>query len=194
MFLIDLYEKSGNIHYLGKHAGLLYIQAIWSNLSDVIQINDLYYYNNGSSVGSLEVGSGVSCTSDGDCICITTSTTGEKYVRVPVSLTGDWVFECELAKIGEVNVLTFDLTSPHFWGAFGGTDCLVNLADSTQNIPVGINIGDILKCSYINGTFNVYINDTLIRGKSTSINNAKIGWYTNQNRKQYIKDIKVNLL
>ena len=162
--------------------------------SDEIQIDDFRYYNSGASVGDLEIGSGVSCTSDGDCIKITTSSSGEKYVRVPVSLNGDWEFECELAKIGEVNPLTFDLTSPHYWGAFTPTGSIVNLADSTQSTSVSIDVGQTLKCTYINGLFNVYGNGNLIRGKSATINNAKIGWYTNQNRIQYIKNIKLREL
>ena len=96
--------------------------------------------------------------------------------------------------MGEVNPITFYLTSPSFWGAFQSTGGIVNLADSTQSTSTGIAIGSILKCSYINGTFNVYIDNTLIRGKSASINNAKIGWYTNQNRIQYIKNIKLRIL
>ena len=96
--------------------------------------------------------------------------------------------------MGEVNPLTFYLTSPNFWGAFTPTGSIVNLADSTQSTSTGIAIGSILKCSYINGTFNVYGNGNLIRSKSASINNAKIGWYTNQNRIQYIKNIKLRIL
>lgn len=162
--------------------------------SDEIQIDDLRYYNSGANVGNLEIDNGVSVTSDGDCIKITTSTSGEKYVRIPVNLTGNWEFECELAKIGEVNPLTFVLSSPSFWGAFTPSGCIVNLADSTQSSSVSIDVGQTLKCTYINGVFNVYGNGNLIRGKSASINNAKIGWYTNQNRIQYIKNIKLREL
>ena len=179
---------------MGKGTNLLYIRGILGNLSDETQIDDLRYYNNGASVGNLEIDSGVSCTSDGDCIKITKSTSGEKYVRVPVSLTGDWTFECELAKMGEVNPLTFVLTAPSFWGAFTPTGSIVNLADSTQSSSVSIDVGQTLKCTYINGVFNVYGNGNLIRSKSASINNAKIGWYTNQNRIQYIKNIKLRIL
>lgn len=194
MFWIPLYVKSENLRFTSKHANLLNIKCLCSGLSDETRIDDLKYYNSGANVGNLEIDNGVSVTSDGDCIKITTSTSGEKYVRIPVNLTGNWEFECELAKIGEVNPLTFDLTNPHFWGAFNQTGSIVNLADSTQSSSVSIDVGQKLKCTYINGLFNVYANGNLIRGKSASINNAKIGWYTNQNRIQYIKNIKLREL
>ena len=187
-----------SVYYLGKGTNLLYIRGILGNLSDDIQIDDLRYYNNGASVGNLEIDSGVSCTSDGDCIKITTSTSGEKYVYLPVntlSSSDDWLFEFEVAKAGNINDFAWILSPKSYYGAGGGTSAFANLGGGSPYVSVStvINVPITIRCE--NGAMTVKIDNTQINtNSSVSFTSNKVGWYTNQNRIQYIKNIKLRIL
>ena len=68
-------------------------------LTKTYAIQDCQYWNDGSSVGTLQIDSGVTCTSNGSYITITKSTSGEKYVKLPVNLPSS--FEFSFSNISE---------------------------------------------------------------------------------------------
>ena len=189
-------DSSGeaSVYYLGKGPNLLYIQANCQGYSDETQIDDLEYYNPGNSVTSLIINSGVSCTSNGDYITITTSVNSEKYVYLPVTLTGNWEFETTLASIGTSNYLTFITSDGKYYGAVGSGGGFVHLNETNYTFSNLASVGDIWKVTYNNGVISFYINNVLIRSKSATITNINIGYYTIKDRVQHLKNIKLRKL
>lgn len=161
--------------------------------SETYDIEDCKYWNDGSSVGSLEVGSNVSCTSNGEYITITTSTSGEKDVKLPVTLTGDWEFETTLADTPSTTQLTFKVGSGSQWGAFNDTNSIIVNLGSSQSFSKTVSKDMVLKVTYQNGTMSVYWNDELLTSRAVSVS-GKMGYYTNSGRYQYVKDIKLKAL
>ena len=161
-------------------------------LQETFVVQDCHYFNDGSSVTGLEIGSGVSCTSNGDYITITTSTSGEKYVKVPVTVSNDWEFSSEIAELGNAQHITFIFNS--YWGAVDDSGIAINLSDSTTRYSHTVSVGDILKVKYVNGVLTTYINDTQLKTKNVSLSNIKHGFFTNNGRVQKIKNIKVKAL
>jgi hypothetical protein len=174
----------------------LFVSLIFSCffVSETYEVQDCLYWNDGSSVGSLEVSSNVSCTSNGDYITITTSTSGEKDVKLPVTLTGDWEFETTLADTLPANgQLTFKVGTGQQWGAFNADKSVrVNLG-SSQSFTKTVNKDMTMKVIYQSGTMTVYWNGEQLASRSVSVT-GKIGYYTNNGRLQYIKDIKLKPL
>lgn len=163
-------------------------------LQETFVVQDCHYWNDGSSVTGLEIDSDVSCTSNGDYITITTSTSGEKDVKLPLTLTNDWEFETTLAELGNENYLTFKVDTGQQWGALGNNSAwTVDLGGGSSIKYVTVNTGDILKITYIDGTMSVYYNDTLLASRQVNVT-GKIGYYTNRNRIQHIKNIKLKAL
>ena len=162
-------------------------------LQETYELEDCFYWNDGSSVTGLEIDSGVSCTSNGDYITITTNTSGEKFVRVPVSVNGNWEYSVELAKLGTTQHMTFVFNTT-YWGAEDDSAVAVNLANSTTRYNHTPSVNDIIKVKYLNGVITTYINDTQLKTKSASISNTKHGFFTNNGRVQNIKNIKVKAL
>ena len=165
-----------------------------TELQETFVVQDCHFFNDGSTVTGLEIGSDVSCTSNGDYITITTSTSGEKDVKLPTTLTGDWEFETTLAELGNENYLTFKVDTGQQWGALGYDSVwTVDLGGGSSIKYVTVNTGDILKITYIDGTMSVYYNDTLLASRQVNVT-GKIGYYTDRNRIQHIKDIKLKAL
>lgn len=181
--------------YSSQGAGDVTITAEYDNLSDNVTIEDCYYWNEGSSVGSLEFGSNVSCTSNGEYITITTCTSGEKDVKIPVTLTNDWEFQTTIAELGSVNSLTFKVGSGSQWGAVktGDNGVLVNIGSGTSTYTRTVTANDTLKITYINGTMTVYWNNDLLTSSGVTVT-GKMGYYTNNGRVQKIKNIKLKSL
>lgn len=158
---------------------------------------DCLYWNDGSSVGSLEVGSNVNCTSNGSYITITSSTSGEKDVKIPVALSGDWEYDVELAENLPTTTgqLTFKVGTGQQWGAFNSNNAIIVNLGSSQNFTKSVQKGMILKITYINGTMAVYWNNEQLASKSLTLSSGvKMGYYTNNGRYQYIKNIKLKPL
>lgn len=164
-------------------------------LQEIYAIEDCWYANDGSSVGSLEVGSNVSCTSNGKYITITTSTSGEKDVKIPVNLTGDWEFETTLAALGTTNDITFKVGTGQQWGAVNHdyNSVAINFGSGTNNYSRTIQANDILKITYINGIITAYYNNEQLKSQSVTVS-GKMGYYTNNGRVQKIKNIKLKPL
>ena len=185
------------VSYYGEGAGDLYIKgSVDSIISSEIYVEDCKYWNDGSSVGSLEVGSSVSCTSNGSYITITTSTSGEKDVKLPVALSGDWEFETTLAEnLPSGSQLTFKIGTGQQWGGFNyGNNITVNLG-SSQTFNKTVSKDMVLKITYISGVMTVYWNNEQLTYKSLTLSSGvKMGYYTNNGRYQYLKNIKLKPL
>lgn len=151
----------------------------------------------------MNIGTGANCTSNGEYITLTTSTSGQKDVIFPTSITDtdDWSFEIEVAKIGVVQSVTSSVNSNNYLN-INDTTLIVwkynnETGNHTQNISA--KAGDIIKWVYENGTLKYYYNNQLISSKSQSFTIPLIfKTYTNKDgstaRVQYIKNIKIRLL
>ena len=180
---------------MGKGTGDLYIKGICGIIFTEIYVQDSWYYNDGSSVSSLEIGSGAICTSNGSYITLTTNTSGEKDVKLPVTLTGDWEFTTDIAELGTNQDLTFKVGSGSQWGAVdhSANRITVNLGNGSNYYTKTISKGDTLKVTYINGTMSVYWNDEYLTSRTVSIS-GKMGYYQVNGRTYHIKNIKLKPL
>lgn len=156
--------------------------------SDEIQIRDYEYYNPGNSVSTLQIGSGVQCTSNGDYITITTSTTGEKYVELPVVLPSDFEFSVEVAELGAVNYYAWEINKGQTYG-YGASGQGANLGNGTQSISKSVIKGSILTIKCQNGTTTVSCDGNTINSRNITFTGKTIGFYTNSGRVQHLKNI-----
>lgn len=181
--------------YESQGIGNITITAECMNLQKTFTIEDCKYFNDGSSVGLLEVGSGVTCTSNGEYITITTNSSGEKDVKVPITLSGDWEFKTTIGAKGTTQDATFKIDTTGQWGTIVIDDNIfaINLGDGTQQYTQTIQVGDTFKVNYVNGELSVFLNNNLITSKVCNIS-GKIGYYTNNGRVQHIKNIKLKPL
>ena len=163
-------------------------------LQKTYEVQDCQYWNDGSRVSDLEIDDNVSCTTNGEYITITTSTSSEKDVKLPVTLTGDWEFTTELAEnMATGGQLTFKIDTGQQWGAFNPNNTIIVNLGSSQNFNRTVSKGMVLKITYINGTMTVYWNDEQLASRSVTVT-GKMGYYTNNGRYQYIKNIKLKAL
>ena len=192
----DVGDGSYTASYSSKGSGDLSINVECMNLLETYSVEDCLYWNDGSSVGSLEVGSNVSCTSNGEYITITTNTSGEKDVKIPVTLTGDWEFETTLAENMPIgSQLTFKVGTGQQWGAFNPDNTITVKLSSSQNFNKTVQKDMAYKITYINGVMAVYWNNEQLTSKSLTLSSGvKMGYYTNNGRYQYIKNIKLKAL
>ena len=164
-------------------------------LQKTFVIQDYQYWNDGSRVSDLEIDDNVSCTTNGEYITITTSTSSEKDVKLPVTLTGNWEFETTLADLGTTNDLTFKVGTGQQWGAVIYTSNVVgiNLGSRINNYNYTIKADDTLKITYIDGTMTAYWNNNKLESKAVTVT-GKMGYYTNRGRVQKIKNLKLKAL
>lgn len=185
-----------SITYVGAGLGDIDVEVTYGTLlQKTFVVEDCDYWNDGSDVHGLEIGSNVSCTSNGEYITITTSTSGEKDVKLPVTLTGNWEFETTLADLGTTNDLTFKVGTGQQWGAVNHTSNVVsiNLGSRTNDYNYTIKADDTLKITYIDGTMTAYWNNNKLESKAVTVT-GKMGYYTNSGRVQKIKNLKLKAL
>lgn len=197
----DTTDNNGEIEieYEGGGYGDITVLVEYDELSETLLIEDCTYYNSGDRVNDLEIDSGVSCTTNGEYITITTSTSGEKSVTIPTILSGDWEYKVTMADFGNVQDLAFQISTSSGY-AYGGIDYnngvifarLSGSGDSTIYQRT-VNVGGVLKITYINGVMSVYWDNELLESRSATIT-GKMTFYTNQDRIQKVKDIKMKLL
>ena len=162
------------------------------------------YCNYGTTLNGITTPSGASSSLVDEGIKYTTSTSGEKNIRYDVPLTDaeNWQVECEIAKIGvaqSIAMYVFTSTTAHgCWfayedstGKFGG-GCT---GSNFSNVDVGaLQVGDIIKITYISGALSIYKNGSLIYTKTTTFNDSHsyyVGHYTNKDREQYVKNVVI---
>lgn len=162
-------------------------------LQETYGIEDCLYWNDGSSVGSLQIDSGVSCTSNGSYITITKSTNGERYVKLPVTLPSAFEYSFEIAEIGVTNIYAWIIDS-NYYGAGSTNTQFAKLNDSGPNVNIPPVKGGVVTLTYQNDTLTVKYSNSQLNSKSASVNGKPIGFYTNRGRYQYIKNIKLTPL
>ena len=162
--------------------------------SETYEVEDCKYWNDGSSVGTLQIDSGVTCTSNGSYITITKSTSGEKYVHLPVTLPSSFEFSFELAETGTGNTYAWIIDSNYYGAAGVNTNQFAKLNDNGPTINTPAVKGGVVTMTYQNGTLTVKYDNTQLNSKSASVTGKPIGFYTNQNRIQYLKNIKLKQL
>ena len=189
--------------YSSQGIGDIVITAECEGISENIEIEDCQYYNDGSSVGSLEVGSNVSCTSNGEYITITTSSSGEKDIKIPIVLSGNWELETTVAAKGVTQDATFKIGTGTQWGAIIIDDNIFAMdlgnamSYSDKNLhqyQVSPQVNDIFKIIYVDGVLSVFLNDKCLQSMVCNISGGKIGYYTNSGRIQHLKNIKFKQL
>ena len=168
--------------------------------SEPITLKDYRYYNDGSNVSDLTIGSGVSCTSNGEYITISKSTSGESYVTLPTQLNNseNFIIEWEVACDGTNQRTAFWLNtasaSSGLWccyenGHFTGS----SIVGAISTYTTSLNVGDKISLKQENGVVTLSKNDEIFFSKSMSFSssNYKFGYYTNNGRVQCMKNIKI---
>ena len=188
-------DSSGEVSktYTSAGVGDLTFCAKCNLLTKTYAIQDCQYWNDGSSVGTLQIDSGVTCTSNGSYITITKSTSGEKYVKLPVNLPSSFEYSFEIAEIGVSNIYAWIIDS-NYYGAGSTTGQFAKLNDAGSNINTPAVKGGIITMTYQNGTLTVKYDNTQLNSKSASVSGKPIGFYTNSGRYQYLKNIKLKPL
>ena len=158
------------------------------------------YTNNGTDTSTLTIDSGASVTVVNESLEITTSTTGEKYVKYPTlfSSTDNFLFECEIGAIGVNQSCAMFVknatTANGCWFAYNDSEGKVSgaITGSSFSENATLQIGDKVKIKQENGMIMLYHNNNLIFSKTVDLgSDYQIGHYTNKDRKQYIKNIKI---
>ena len=169
---------------------------VGSLVSETYSIEDCTYFNDGSSVNGLDIGSNVSCTSNGEYITITTSTSGEKYVKLPVTLTNldNWEYNVEIAKIGTNQSLAICYMNSDGWA--GNRESAHNwFLDSRNVLTQQSQVGDVLTILKQNSNVSMKLNGTEIATTTKTFPTTYwIGLYTNNRRVQHIKNITLKLV
>lgn len=175
-------------------------------VSKTFVIIDGKWYNNGASTNGLSSQSGVSTTSDGEWVTITTSTSGEKYVLTPISFTSDenWEFSCKCKTSSFnsqalgwqiANENSYSLYDNRYLAVTSPTQIYSRLCGSAQSLSVDISDNDVIRVQRVDGYWKIYVNDTLVQTCSHSWSgNKTISFYTNQNRVQHLKEILIKPL
>ena len=178
---------------MGKGANSLYIQASsGSIISDKIYVEDNYYFNGGTSLNGLNIDNGVSVTVEDESLKITTSTYGEKYVKIPVDSLTNWEYSFQVAKRGISCDWQWIINSNNSYGNQGMVR--FNLGGYDYFTPTDPIVNGIMKIQCVNGVTSAYFNDVLITSKNTQNTLTNCGFYINPNRTQYIKNIKIKQL
>jgi hypothetical protein len=178
--------------YFSRAAGDVTITVECMSLQETYAIEDCWYANDGSSVGSLQIDSGVDCTSNGSYITITKSTNGERYVKLPVNLPSEFEYSFEIAEIGSVNYYAWIIDS-NYYGAGVDTQ-FAKLNDYGDTVYTPVIKGGVVTMTSQNGTLTVKYDNTQLNSKSASVTGKPIGFYTNNGRVQHIKNIKLKPL
>lgn len=192
--------------YEGKDFGNIEISATLAtldNLSDSIIIEDCTYYNDGSSTNGLSINSGVSCSSDGEWITISTSTSGEKFVFPPRPLccyTGNdnWElsFKCKTSDYsGQAFGLQMENCSS---GSYSGDSQYTSYSGGFNNcmgagyVSNSLLDTDIVTFKRLNGYWKILKNNTTeIATTSYNWSDSRVsGFYTNSGRIARLKEIK----
>ena len=168
-------------------------------LQETFVVQDCHYWNDGSRVSDLEIGTGVSCTSNGDYVTITTDTSGEKYVWIPVTLANsdNWVYEVEIADTGTLQSVAINYDNSDKWAghSINGSQWFAN-SGTNDTYTQAYQVGDKLTIIRENGVDKAILNDNIIISNRTASHNStfKVGFYTNNGRVQKIKNIKLKAL
>ena len=168
-------------------------------LQETYEVEDCHYYNDGSRVSDLEIDTGTTCTTDGDYITITTSSSSEKHIWIPVTLSNNdnWLFEVEIADNGvdQPIAILYDNTSKWAGHTISGNQWFAN-SGVHDTYTQAYQIGDKLTIIRENGVDKAILNDnTIISNRTVSHNSTfRVAFYSKSSRVQKVKNIKLKAL
>lgn len=184
----------GNVSFKAKNNKIV---------SEPCEIEDILYFNDGTKLNNLYIESGVSVTTVNNSLKITTSTSGEKKMFYPPVFDTNSNFEYEIETVAGGNtdlvtaIIKDSTTANGLWcgyktdnsinmGCFGSTSVYRNLTFASEKK---------LRLVRYNGTIKIYFDDILILSKTGDWSGSfQVGHYTNQNRVQYVKNIKIKII
>ena len=175
--------------------------------SNTIHIEDLLYYNDGSSTTGLEIGIGVSCISDGEWINISTPTSGEKFVFPPRPIncfTGSENWEISFQfNPNNFESQAFGLQMEYCdSGTYAGNSAYTSWSGAFNNCMGygsktvdGMSANSIVTFRRLNGNWILLVDGVQQLTRSMSWNDKWVpGFYTNNGRMQHLKNIKIKKL
>ena len=189
--------------YNADGSGDVTITVECESLSETQTIEDLLYFNDGTKISGITIPSGVTVTTEDGMLKIHGTTSGEKKIYYPKSFTGDdnFIIEFEVAKIGVEQSIALYLkdstTANGCWFSYTDSSAKWNGGISTtwNATTQPLAIGDKVRIKQENGILKMYHNDTVLYTKSRNFSGTYyVGHYTNINRIQYVKNIKVKSL
>ena len=171
--------------------------------SNEILIEDCYYFNSGNK-NDLLVASGTSVSTKDQIIMVTTSTSGEKKFIFPTNNSfnnsDNAMLELESARGDETgNIMGLSIHSSVNGTSNGYAGYWVDhweskLYATTVNVPHSLEKGDIIRFVRKDGYTKLYHNDDLIASDKRYVSGFKFGGYTNKDRVQRFKNVKVKAL
>lgn len=191
------------VSYLGKGVGDLNIKAECMLVFKICSLKDLGYYNDGTKLSDLTIGSGVSCTVSDGALRISKSTSGEASVTLPVQFTNsdNFIIEWEVACNGTSQRTAFWLNTPSsstgLWCCYEGGHFTGNsIGGSIPTTTTSLEVGDKIYLKQENGVITLLKNDEAFFSKSMSFSSStyKFGYYTNSGRVQCVDNIKITQL
>lgn len=173
------------------------VAKVGATKSDLIFIEDCLFY--GINTNAFDIPENTTFSSDGTKITATTSTSGEKlvYFNHDFNQNDNFLFESEIAEMGVSQVIGMNWNDVDYYGGqYSGTDrAYAHLTSSDVWIYHTFAVGDKYTVIRKNGTTSAYINNDLISSANCSYNTTfKVGFFINQGRTQYYKNIKIKLL
>ena len=158
------------------------------------------YFNSGDNTTGISVENNVSVVSEDGVLKISTSISGEKRCSYPLALTDDddFTFECTIAKEGTPQMIALFVknssTATGLWLAYENSINRFNMActGTSGRYNAIVNVGDKITIKRENGTISILHNDTIIFTKKVNFGGTYyVGHYTNKDRVQYVKNIKI---
>ena len=208
---IDLYNGSSKIdtvmtgsngvatfNYTGTGIGDVVFYATDGTItSSNVTVEDCLIY--GIDTSKFIIPSNTTFTSDGSKITATTSTSGEKIVYFDHTFANadNWVFETEIAQMGTGQSMAAVWNDNSYYGGVdkNNTSKYYSYMGSTVSQTLNPAVGDKFVVKRENGVTTVTAKGTQIDSKTTSHKSSfKIGYFINNGRTQYYKNIKVKLL
>lgn len=183
-----------------------FIANINDNISNSVSVEDCFYFNDGT-INDIVHPSGTSVTIENGAIKITKSTSGEHKFYYPTlrkfNNNDNIEISIESAREDEIadQPLTFSYNSSLSASSQGYIAYYERNNTWSGNITMNFSVsatltkGDIIKLVKTGTTHRLYQNDTLIVTQTRSWgSDCYIGGYTNQNRIQRLKNIKIKAI
>lgn len=198
---VDVTDNSGVAtgEYVSAGSGDVVVGAsvLRSSVTERYDIEDCKYWNDGSSVGSLQIDSGASVTSNGEYITIL-STSNEKYIYLPVTLANsdNWEFSTTIARKDSNKVIGGIFNDASYYYTSDTTDGRYRYSVGDGNVLHSkyASVEDVITVRRENGVTKLFVND--VSGNAHTVNHKtsfKCGYYTYA-YPQYIKNIKLKTL
>ena len=190
------------LKYTTKQMGDVPISATLNNLSDSLTIEDCNYYNDGTHINGLRVNSGVSCSSDGEWVVISKSSSGEQFVFPPNPLccfngSDDWEMSMKCKTSDYSNqALAIQINGCNY-GSYVGESQYWGYYPNTFFGYLGGNYtlldSDKVTSKREDGYWKLLVNDnTLITSRGYNWSGLRTPeLYTNSGRRQSIKEWKI---